>query len=141
MNHSPLFRRLDHVAIVVRDVDAALSLYRDTMGLPVVIDEVIESGGVRLTHLDMGNVTLQLVQPLSPDHPLSKHLDQHGEGLHHLCFETDDVAETLAALPDRQLAAKSMTPHDGPRGKKAGFIDAATTGGVVWEMTDRGPNS
>ena len=137
----PLFKRLDHIAIVVRDTDDALTFYRDTLGLDVTVDEVIDSGGVRLTHLDMGNVSLQLVQPLADEHPLSKHLDDRGEGLHHLCFETDDVTETLSGLPQRGLAAKSMTPHEGPRGKKAGFIDASTTRGVVWEMTDRGESA
>lgn len=134
----PLFRKLDHIAIVVRDTDEALTFYRDTLGLPVVIDERIESGKVRLTHLDMGNLHLQLVQPLTDDHPLQAHLSQHGEGLHHLCFATDKVKQTLDALPDRGLAAKSEVPHDGPRGRKAGFIDATTSRGVIWEMTDSG---
>ncbi|MEM1225128.1 MAG: VOC family protein [Planctomycetota bacterium] len=136
---SPLFDRLDHIAIVVRSTDEALTFYRDTLGLEVVIDEEIESGQVRLTHLDMGNVQLQLVQPLTSDHPLQAHLDQHGEGLHHLCFQTDDVQATLKGLPQRHLKAKSEVPHDGPLGRKAGFIATDTTRGVLWEMTGRQP--
>ncbi|TWU38472.1 VOC family protein [Novipirellula artificiosorum] len=132
---SPLFKKLDHIAIVVRDTDEALPFYRDVMGLPVILSEEIASGNVRLTHLDMGNLHLQLVQPLTPDHPLQAYLDKHGEGLHHLCFETEDVVKTLTELPSRKLAAKSSTPHDGPRGRKAGFIDSTTTRGVIWEMT------
>lgn len=135
MPNTPLFTRLDHIAIVVRDTEQALTFYRDTLGLSVVLSEVIPSGNVRLTHLDMGNVHLQLVEPLTDDHPLRAHLDEHGEGLHHLCFQTSDVGETLAKLPERGLRAKSDTPHDAPRGRKAGFIDAATTRGVIWEMT------
>ena len=135
MTQSPLFNQLDHIAIVVRDTDQALSFYRDTLGLPVVLSEEIPTGNVRLTHLDMGNVHLQLVQPLTDDHPLHDFLDQHGEGLHHLCFQTSDVVQTLSGLPDRQLRAKSAQPHDAPRGRKAGFIDPDTTRGVLWEMT------
>ncbi|WP_182870483.1 VOC family protein [Rhodopirellula sp. JC639] len=135
MSDTPLFNRLDHIAIVVRDTDEALAFYRDQLGLPVVLSEEIPSGNVRLTHLDMGNVHLQLVQPLTEDHPLHAHLAQHGEGLHHLCFQTNDVAESLAELPARGMRAKSETPHDAPRGRKAGFIDPETTRGVVWEMT------
>ncbi|MEM9369039.1 MAG: VOC family protein [Planctomycetota bacterium] len=135
MSETALFQRLDHVAIVVKNTDEALSFYRDTLGLPVVIDEEIASGGVRLTHLDMGNVHLQLVQPLSDDHPLQAHLETHGEGLHHLCFQTDDVKQTLDGLGDRGLGAKSETPHDGPLGRKAGFIAPETARGVLWEMT------
>ncbi|QDT08386.1 Glyoxalase/Bleomycin resistance protein/Dioxygenase superfamily protein [Planctomycetes bacterium K23_9] len=132
---TPMFRKLDHIAIVVRDTDEALKFYRDTLGLPLVLSEEIPTGNVRLTHLDMGNLHLQLVEPLTDDHPLQAHLEKHGEGLHHLCFETDNVAKTLQSLPNRGLRAKSETPHDGPRGRKAGFIDADTTRGVVWEMT------
>ncbi|MEO1615164.1 MAG: VOC family protein [Planctomycetota bacterium] len=135
MAEKPLFNRLDHIAIVVRDTEEALEFYRDTLGLPVVLSETITSGNVRLTHLDMGNVHLQLVQPLSDDHPLQDHLKQHGEGLHHLCFQTDDVSKTLAALPERGLQAKSDTPHDAPRGRKAGFVDPSSARGVIWEMT------
>lgn len=135
MPDAPLVRELDHIAIVVRDTEEALGFYRDTLGLPLVLSEEIASGGVRLTHLDMGNVQLQLVEPLTDDHPLQAHLAQHGEGLHHLCFKVDDVPQTLAALPDYGLAARSQTPHDGPRGRAAGFVDPATTRGVLWEMT------
>ncbi|QDV43306.1 Glyoxalase/Bleomycin resistance protein/Dioxygenase superfamily protein [Stieleria neptunia] len=135
MPDTPLFKQLDHIAIVVRDTEEALGFYRDTLGLPVVLSEEIPSGNVRLTHLDMGNVHLQLVEPLTEDHPLQAHLAEHGEGLHHLCFQTNDVCESLAGLPSRGMRAKSETPHDAPRGRKAGFIDPATTRGVVWEMT------
>lgn len=135
MTQTPLFNRLDHIAIVVRDTEQALTFYRDTLGLPVILSEEIPSGNVRLTHLDMGNVQLQLVEPLTADHPLRAHLDEHGEGLHHLCFQTDDVVQTLTGLPERGMRAKSETPHDAPRGRKAGFIDPASTREVIWEMT------
>jgi len=135
MTDKPLFQRLDHIAIVVKDTEQALTFYRDTLGLPVVLSEIITSGNVRLTHLDMGNVHLQLVQPLTEDHPLCAHLAEHGEGLHHLCFQTNDVCQTLAELPERGLRALSDQPHDAPRARKAGFIDPETTRGVIWEMT------
>ena len=132
---SPLFNRLDHIAIVVRDTEQALAFYRDQMGLPVVLSEEIPSGGVRLTHLDLGNLHLQLVEPLEDEHPLHEFLDQRGEGLHHLCFQTDEVGQTLAALVERGMKPRSERPHDAPRGRKAGFIDPKTTRGVIWEMT------
>lgn len=131
----PLFNKLDHIAIVVKNTEEALKFYQGTLGLPLVMSEEIPTGNVRLTHLDMGNLHLQLVEPLTDDHPLQDYLAKHGEGLHHLCFETDDVSKTLKALPERNLKAKSDTPHDGPRGRKAGFVDAATSRGIIWEMT------
>ncbi|MEM6473299.1 MAG: VOC family protein [Planctomycetota bacterium] len=135
MSQKPLFTQLDHIAIVVRDTESALEFYRDTLGLPVILSEVIPTGQVRLTHLDMGNVQLQLVEPLSEDHPLRQHLAEHGEGLHHLCFQTADVSSELGTLAERGLKPRSETPHDAPRGRKAGFVDPSTTRGVLWEMT------
>ena len=105
---APLFNKLDHIAIVVKDTEEALKFYRDTLGLPLILSEEIPTGNVRLTHLDMGNLHLQLVEPLTEDHPLQDHLKQHGEGLHHLCFETDNVAKTRPC--DIQRRIRLSTP-------------------------------
>ena len=75
---------LDHFAIVVPSTDDALKTWRDKLGFPVVCSEVVNNGAVRLTLLDLGNTHLQLVEPLTPDHPLHAWLAQHGPGLHHL---------------------------------------------------------
>lgn len=130
-----MFQRLDHIAIVVQDTEEALQFYRDKLGLPYLFSEVIEDAGVRLTHLDLGNLHLQLVQPLRDDHPLQKHLDGHGEGLHHVCFLVDDVRQAMDRLPREGLAIREGEPHDGPRGRRAAFIDPASTRGVLWELT------
>ena len=130
-----MFKSLDHIAIVVRNIDDALTFYRDQLGLPVVVDEVIEDVGVRLTHLDFGNVHLQLVQPMTDDHPLQEHLKKNGEGLHHLCLHVDDVNQSIADLPNHGIKAKNQPPHSGPHGRAAAFMDPATTRGVIWEMT------
>jgi len=93
-----MLRRLDHVAIAVRDADQAIPYYRDVLGLPVVGDELAEEPGVRLVYLDAGNSLLQLVEPAREDGPVAEFLDQYGEGLHHVCFATDDMADAVARL-------------------------------------------
>ncbi len=130
-----MFKQLDHIAIVVRDTDEALKFYRDQLCLPLILSEVIEESNVRLTHLDLGNVDLQLVQPLTDDHPLQEHLKKHGEGMHHLCVAVDDVKKSMRALPAFGLASQPNEPHRGPRSRTAVFIDPDTTRGVLWEMT------
>ena len=131
----PAVRGLDHIAIVVRDTEEALAFYRDKLGLEVIFSEKIASGGVRLTHLDLGNIHLQLVQPLKEDHPLREHLSKFGEGLHHLCFSVSNIAGAVDECKVQGLRPLNLTPHDGPHGRKAAFLDPESTRGVVWEMT------
>ena len=130
-----MFKEVDHIALLVRDTDKALGLYRDQMGLPVLLSEELEQVGVRLTHLDMGNVRLQLVEPLVDDHPLAMHLAEHGEGFHHVCWKVDDAEAAMASLSDFGLKPRPNEPHPAPRGGTAAFIDPAGTQGHLWEMT------
>lgn len=134
-----MFQSLDHIAIVVQDTEEALRFYRDVLGLPVLLSEVLEEQAVRLTHLDLGNTHLQLVEPLKEEHPLSEHLRQHGEGLHHLCLRVDSVPGAIQTLPERGLRSRDAQPRRGPRGKQAAFIDPATTRGVLVEITAEKP--
>jgi methylmalonyl-CoA/ethylmalonyl-CoA epimerase len=133
MNH-PTFRGLDHVALLVPNTEEALEIWRDRVGLTVLYSEVVNNGAVRLTHLDMGNTHLQLVEPLQPGHPLHRWLEQHGPGLHHLCFKVDDVQQAFVDLPGQGLPT-APAPHQGTQGKRALFLAAGPTQGVQLEVT------
>jgi methylmalonyl-CoA/ethylmalonyl-CoA epimerase len=124
---------LDHLAIAVPDTEEALKIWRDTMGFPFLYSEVVNGGTVRLTHLDMGNVHLQLVEPLTPDHPLQAWLAKNGPGLHHFCLKVDDVSAAMADAPVPTGAA----PHQGTQGKRALFLDKASTQNVQVEVTGK----
>jgi len=93
-------RRLDHVAVLVRSTDEALRFYCDRLGLAVHSSEELDTPHVRLTYLDAGNAFVQLVEPLDPASPLGTWLDEHGEGLHHICFGVDDVPAAVQKLSD-----------------------------------------
>jgi methylmalonyl-CoA/ethylmalonyl-CoA epimerase len=122
---------LDHLAIVVPNTETALLTWRDRLGFPVLYSEVVNAGTVRLTHLDLGNTHLQLVEPLTPDHPLQAWLAKNGPGLHHFCLKVEDVGEALKQSPIPPTAA----PHQGTRGKRAVFLDKTSTQGVQVELT------
>jgi methylmalonyl-CoA/ethylmalonyl-CoA epimerase len=129
MNH----QGLDHLAIVVPDTEAALKLWRDTLGFPLLYSEDVNDGTVRLTHLDLGNTHLQLVQPLTPGHPLQEWLRKNGPGLHHFCLKVDDVGEAMKHSP----VPTAPAAHQGTQGKRAVFLDPAATQGVRVELTGR----
>lgn len=132
-----MFKTVDHIAILVRDSEEALTFYRDRLGLPVLTSERLEAAGVRLTHLDMGNVELQLVEPLSEDHPLSRELESRGESFHHLCWRVENTKEAMVKLKEYGLRPKVGEPHPGPAGNQAAFIEPADTRGILWEMTGK----
>jgi methylmalonyl-CoA/ethylmalonyl-CoA epimerase len=125
---------LDHFAIAVPDTETALKLWRDTLGFPLICSEVVNQGSVRLTHLDLGNTHLQLVEPLTPDHPLQAWLREHGSGLHHVCLRVDDVGAARSELRAGGLAG-DVPPHEGTQGKRALFLDRRATAGVQVEVT------
>ena len=127
-----LLRRLDHVAVVVRSTENALHFYRDRLGLDVHSTEEIHEPHVRLTYLDAGNTYLQLVEPLDDGSPLFEWLEQHGEGLHHICFGVDDVSAAIAALSDN---GKLATLGSG-RGRPSGFVTTNGGHGVLIECTE-----
>jgi methylmalonyl-CoA/ethylmalonyl-CoA epimerase len=130
-SHLAGFTGLDHLAIVVPDTEAALELWRDVLGFPVLYSEEVNAGTVRLTHLDLGNTHLQLVQPLTPDHPLQAWLAKNGPGLHHFCLRVEDIDVAMKLSP----VPTSPVPHQGTQGKRALFLDKAATHGVQVELT------
>lgn len=130
-----MFKGLDHLAVVVPDTDEALKVWRDKFGFPVLFSESVNDGAVLLTHLDVGNTHLQLVQPLVDDHPLWDWLEANGPGLHHLCLAVDDVGVAYQDAPALGLAPGEPQPHQGTQGKRALFLDRAFTGGVQVELT------
>ena len=125
-------RRLDHVAVVVRDTREALRFYSGRLGLAVASSEEIDTPRVRLTYLDTGNAFLQLVEPLDGDSPLARWLEEHGEGLHHICFGVDDVPAAASALSDP--GADVMLGSG--RGRVSAFVSAAASNGVRLECTE-----
>lgn len=130
-----MFNGLDHLAIVVPDTEAALKIWRDRLGLPVLFSETVNNETVLLTHLDLGNTHLQLVQPLTDDHPLWEWLAANGPGLHHLCLGVDDVGAAFEGAAERGLPPGEPRPHQGTQGKRALFLDRQATGGVQVELT------
>lgn len=124
---------LDHLAIVVSDTEEALKTWRDTFGFKVLYTEDVNGATVRLTHLDLGNTQLQLVQPLTPNHPLQAWLAENGPGLHHFCLKVEDVGEAQKDSP----VPTALNLHQGTRGKRALFLDKAATQGVLVELTGK----
>ncbi len=126
-------RRLDHVAVVVRNTEAALRFYRDRLGLEVHSSEEISAPPVRLTYLDAGNAYVQLVEPLDAASPIQAWLESNGEGLHHICFGVDDVLAAAADLAESGVADVRLGSG---RGRVSAFVPGPAVHGVRIECTE-----
>jgi methylmalonyl-CoA/ethylmalonyl-CoA epimerase len=130
-----MFNGLDHIAIVVADTEEALKVWRDCFGFEVVHSEKVNNDTTLLTHLDLGNTQLQLVQPLTDTHPLAALLQSGDSVLHHVCFLVDDIDTAFGELPAIGLRPDELQPHQGTQGRRALFLDRSATDGVQVELT------
>lgn len=96
-----MIRKVHHVGIVVRDMEQALRFYRDTLGLRIHKHEPIVEQGVDAALLMLGDSEIELLQPIQPETGIARYLERKGEGLHHICFEVDDVERDLQTLKAR----------------------------------------
>lgn len=127
-----MLTKVHHVGIVVRSAEQALGFYRDTLGLPVTKDEVIADQGVRGVLLAAGQGEIELLEPTRPDTGVARFLDSRGEGMHHLCFATDNIEAELETARERGLSLIDQQPRPGLAGMIA-FVHPRSTGGVLVE--------
>jgi methylmalonyl-CoA/ethylmalonyl-CoA epimerase len=125
---------IDHIGVAVEDIDAALSLYRDALGMPLVHRETVSEQGVDAALLDVGDSHVELLQPLGPETPVGKYLARKGPGLHHVAYRVADIEATLNALADAGLRLIDERPRVGIRNSMVAFVHPASTGGVLTEI-------
>ncbi len=125
---------IDHVGVAVEDIDAALALYRDALGMPLVHRETVAEQGVDAALLDVGDGHIELLEPLGPETPVGKFLARKGPGLHHVAYRVANVEEALSALAGAGLRLIDEQPRTGIRGSRVAFLHPASTGGVLTEI-------
>jgi len=104
-------KKINHVAIVVKDIDEALKFWRDQLGLELDHVEDVPSQASKVAFLPVGEGEVELVQPTAADAGIAKYLETRGEGMHHLCIEVDDIAEHLIFLKEKRLFAFQSSTH------------------------------
>ena len=132
-------RRIDHVAIIVRNIEQALVFYRDTLGItPSEIKEV-PTEQVRIAFLPMGGPggsELELIEPITPNSSLTRFLEKRGEGLHHICLEVADIDAALAEMQEKGVAVLDKQPRIAASGR-AIFLHPKGTNGVLLELLEK----
>jgi methylmalonyl-CoA/ethylmalonyl-CoA epimerase len=127
-----MLTKIHHVGIVVRSIDAAYAFYRDTLGLPVHKADIIQDQGVKAALLTLGESEIELLEPIASGTGIARFLEQRGEGMHHLCFATDDVHRELTVAKARGLAVIDQQPRQGLAGLIC-FLHPKASHGVLIE--------
>jgi methylmalonyl-CoA/ethylmalonyl-CoA epimerase len=125
---------IDHVAIAVNDLEAAIAYYRDTFGCDVEHREVVESDGVEEALLKVADSYIQLLTPTRDDSPVAKYLTKKGEGLHHIGYRVDDCAAALDRVKAEGHRVIDDAPRPGSRGTTVAFVHPKTAFGTLIEL-------
>jgi methylmalonyl-CoA epimerase len=127
--------RVHHVAVIVADLDAALGFWRDILGLPVELVLPIETDGVTIAFLPVGESKVELVMPTTDTTGVARFLASKGEGFHHVCFEVENLTETLLRLEFDGLELIDTAPRKGAEGPVA-FLHPRSCHGVLVELIE-----
>ena len=129
-----LLTEIDHIAIAVKDLEAAIAYYQNAFGATVNHREVVESDGVEEALLKVAESYIQLLTPTRPDSPVAKSLEKRGEGLHHIGYRVNNCAEALAAMIAAGATPLDKAPRPGSRGTTVAFIHPKGSFGTLIEL-------
>lgn len=127
-----MLKRIHHVGVVVPSLDEGLKFWRDVLGMRLTKSATIEEQGVRAALLEVGGSEIELLEPLSAENAVGRFLARRGGGLHHVCFETEDVASELAGAKAKGLQLIDQAPRKGLAGMIC-FLHPKATRGVLVE--------
>ncbi len=131
-----MFGRIDHIGVAVDDLDEAISLYRDRLGMPLQHRETVEQLGVEAALLGIGEGHVELLRPALPDSPVGRFLERRGPGVHHVAYQTDDIDTALESVRESGLQLVDERPRPGIKGSRVAFVHPKSTGGVLMELVE-----
>ncbi len=132
-----MIARIDHIGIAVQNINDALAFFQDALGMKLERVESEEGGRTQVAFLPVGASDVELVEPQDADSGLAKFLAKRGEGVHHICFEVDDIDAALARLTEKGAQLIDETPRVNAKGMRYAFIHPKSAHGVLIELYQR----
>jgi len=130
----PAVKKINHIAILVDDLDATVRFWQEALGLELSHTEDIPGEQAMIAFLPTGDSEIELVKPTSDDSGLARYLEKRGPGMHHICLEVDDIAGMLAQLKARGVQLINEEPRVGSDGRKYAFVHPKSAHGVMVEL-------
>ncbi len=132
----PLSWKVDHIGVAVTSLEEAIALYAKTAGTEVTLRETLPAQGVELAFLNTQGSKIELLAPLNAQCTLARFLAKRGPGLHHICYEVNDIAAELARLSAQGCTLIDSSPRHGAGGSKIAFISPSSFLGVLTELCE-----
>jgi methylmalonyl-CoA/ethylmalonyl-CoA epimerase len=129
---------IDHIGIAVHDIQAAARLYTEGLGLPLGHIEDVVTQGVRAASISVGESTIELLEPLGEESPISGFLEKRGEGIHHVCLRVTDIRAAMATLKAQGARLLQEEPVRGMGGALVAFVHPRSANGVLLELSQPG---
>lgn len=129
-----MIRKIDHLGIVVRDLDAAIAHWQELYGLELSHREVVEDQGVEVAKFLVGESAVELISPVRDDTGIAKYLEKRGEGIHHVCYEVDDLEAQLGDIAAKGGRLIDDKPRVGAGGDLVAFVHPKASSGVLTEL-------
>jgi len=131
-----MLKKIDHIAIAVKDLDQAAKFYQNTLGLDLSGVEVVAEQKTKVGFFKIGESNIELVQPAESGSPLDKFLETRGPGIHHICLEVDDIEAEIKSLLDKGVVMIDQKPRLGAHHSKVAFIHPKSSNGVLIELVE-----
>jgi methylmalonyl-CoA epimerase len=129
-----VFGQIDHIGVAVEDLDDAIALYRDRLGMREQHRETVEAFGVEAVLLEIGDAHVELLTPISSDSAVARFLEQKGPGMHHVAYRTEDIDAALERLRESGVRMLDEQPRTGILESRVAFVHPKSTGGVLTEI-------
>ncbi|HXU36750.1 MAG TPA: methylmalonyl-CoA epimerase [Blastocatellia bacterium] len=129
--------KIDHLGIAVKSISDSLSFYRDMLGMELSGTETVDDQGVHVALLPVGEARIELLEPVSAETPVGRFITKRGEGVHHICYEVDDLSSKLDELRSRGVRLLDGYPRRGAEGKLVAFLHPASAHGVLVELVEK----
>jgi len=128
---------IDHIGVAVPNLEEAKKIFCGALGIPCVEEKTVPERGVKIAFLSTGNTTIELLEGIGENSPVSKFVSQRGPGVHHLCFEVADIASTLRELGESGVQLVDTVARTGAEGKPVAFLHPKSTAGVLVELIEK----
>lgn len=127
---------IEHLGIAVKNIESAIPYYENILGLKCYNIEVVEDQKVKTAFFKVGNTKIELLEPTSPESTIAKFIEKKGEGIHHIAFAVDNVANALADVEEKGVQLIDKAPRKGAEGLNIAFLHPKSTQGILTELCE-----